>query len=74
VLGTNLLRHAINKASIILQTLDAANKPFKKICCQQFKILKDYVGAREGKRGLKARAGLRLRRLFTALVCSMTMA
>ncbi len=42
----NLLRHAITKANIILQTLDAPNKPYKKICCQQFKILKDYVGQR----------------------------
>jgi hypothetical protein len=40
----NLLRHAITKANIILQTLDAPQKPYKQVCCRQFKILKDYVG------------------------------
>lgn len=44
--GNNLLRHAITKANLILQTLDAANKPYKQVCCRQFKILKDYVGQR----------------------------
>jgi DNA helicase HerA-like ATPase len=40
----NLLRHAITKANVILQTLDAPQKPYKQVCCRQFKILKDYVG------------------------------
>ena len=40
----NSLRHAITKANIILQTLDAANKPFRQTCCQQFQILERYVG------------------------------
>jgi DNA helicase HerA-like ATPase len=40
----NSLRHAITKANVILQTLDATNKPFRKICCQQFQILEKYVG------------------------------
>jgi len=44
---TNLLRHAITKANMILQTLDAGNKPFKQVCCRQFKILKDYVGQQQ---------------------------
>lgn len=45
--GANQLRHAISKATAILQALDANGKPIKKICCQQFKILKSYVGERE---------------------------
>lgn len=45
--GANQLRYAINKATAILHALDADGKPIKKICCQQFKILKDYVGERE---------------------------
>jgi DNA helicase HerA-like ATPase len=40
----NSLRHAITKANVILQTLDATNKPFRKICCQQFRILEQYIG------------------------------
>lgn len=44
VLTSNLLRHAITKANLILQTLDSPNKPYKQICCRYFKILKDYVG------------------------------
>jgi hypothetical protein len=44
--GNNSLRHAITKANLILQTLDASNKPFKQACCRQFKILRDYVGQR----------------------------
>ena len=43
----NTLRHAITKATLILQTLDASNKPFKQVCCRQFKILQDYVGQRQ---------------------------
>jgi uncharacterized protein len=45
--GNNSLRHAITKANLILQTLDASNKPFKQVCCRQFKILKDYIGQRQ---------------------------
>jgi len=45
--GNNTLRHAITKASLILEILDASNKPYKHACCRQFKILKDYVGTRE---------------------------
>ncbi|MGB5235836.1 MAG: DUF87 domain-containing protein [Candidatus Macondimonas sp.] len=45
--GTNLLRHAVTKASNILQTLDAPNKPYKKICLRQLRILKDYAGQRQ---------------------------
>ena len=45
--GSNLLRHAITKASNILQTLDAPKAPYKKTCCQQFKIMKDYIGQRQ---------------------------
>jgi hypothetical protein len=45
--GTNLLRHAITKASNILTTLDAPRAPYKRACCRQFKILKDYVGQRQ---------------------------
>jgi hypothetical protein len=45
--GNNTLRHAITKATLILQTLDASNKPFKQVCCRQFKILQDYVGQRQ---------------------------
>lgn len=41
----NSLRHAITKANVIIQTLDAPNKPFKKTCCQQFQILRQYVGS-----------------------------
>jgi uncharacterized protein len=44
--GNNSLRHAITKANLILQTLDASNRPFKQTCCRQFKILKDYIGQR----------------------------
>ncbi|UVK41486.1 DUF87 domain-containing protein [Mesorhizobium sp. AR10] len=47
VTGSNMLRHAVSKVLIILQVLDVQQKPYKKICCQQFKILKDYVGARQ---------------------------
>ena len=47
VQGTNLLRHAVTKANHIIQTLDLARAPFKKTCCRQFKILKDYVGQRQ---------------------------
>jgi hypothetical protein len=43
----NQLRHAIAKANNIIQTLDRANAPFKKTCCQWFKILRDYVGETE---------------------------
>src|ERR1051326_492732 len=44
IAGTNQLRHAITKANVILQTLDAARAPYKRACCRQFKILKDYFG------------------------------
>jgi DNA helicase HerA-like ATPase len=47
VQGTNLLRHAVTKANHIIQTLDAPRAPFKKTCCRQFKILKDYIGQRQ---------------------------
>ena len=47
VAGSNLLRHAITKANNILQTLDAARAPYKRACCRQFKIMKDYVGQYE---------------------------
>lgn len=45
--GANRLRHAITKANIILQTLDTSSRPVKKICCRQFKILKDYIGSQD---------------------------
>ena len=40
----NSLRHALTKANVIIQTLDATSKPFKKTCCEQFQILQRYVG------------------------------
>jgi uncharacterized protein len=45
--GANLLRHAITKANNILQTLDAPRAPYRRSCCRQFKILKDYIGHRQ---------------------------
>lgn len=45
--GTNLLRHAVTKASNILQTLDAQRAPYKRACLRQLKILKDYIGQRQ---------------------------
>lgn len=45
--GTNLLRHAVTKASNILLTLDAQRAPYKRACLRQLKILKDYVGERQ---------------------------
>lgn len=45
--AANLLRHAIGKASIIIQTLDQSKTTYKQICTQHFKILLDYVGARK---------------------------
>lgn len=44
--GTNLLRHAITKATKILHTLDADRAPYKRTCLRQLKILKDYIGQR----------------------------
>lgn len=45
--GTNLLRHAVTKATNILQTLDAPRAPYKRTCLRQLKILKDYIGQRQ---------------------------
>lgn len=45
--ATNLLRHAVTKATIILQTLDAQRAPYKRVCLRQLKILKDYIGQRQ---------------------------
>lgn len=45
--GTNLLRHAVTKATNILQTLDAQRAPYKRACLRQLKILKDYIGQRQ---------------------------
>ena len=45
--GTNLLRHAVTKATNILQTLDAQRVPYKRTCLRQLKIFKDYVGQRQ---------------------------
>lgn len=55
--GTNLLRHAVTKATNILQTLDAQRVPYKRACLRQLKILKDYIGQRQvnGLADLEAR-------------------
>lgn len=42
--GSNLLRHAITKATNILQILDAARTPYLKSCLRQLRILKEYLG------------------------------
>jgi DNA helicase HerA-like ATPase len=42
--GNNLLRHALNKANIIIQTLDAPKAPYLQTCCRQFQIIKSYIG------------------------------
>jgi uncharacterized protein len=45
--GTNLLRHALTKANIIIQALDAPKAPYLQVCCRQFQIIKSYIGKTE---------------------------
>jgi uncharacterized protein len=44
VRAVNVLRHALNKASIILQTLDSLKAPYLRVCCRQLQIIKSYLG------------------------------
>ena len=45
--ASNVLRHAINKGNIIIQTLDSPKAPYLQTCCRQLQILRSYIGDAE---------------------------